>query len=264
MRFCRFEFAGRMDYGLIQGDDVQILAGPPFAGLRQTGASLRLADVRLRAPVEPPNLFAVGANYQTHIDETGATRPERPLIFSKPTTAVVGPDAPIVLPAVAPDEVDFEAELAVVIGRTARRVPPEGALSFVFGYACANDVSARDCQKKIDRQWTRAKGFDTFCPLGPWIETDLDPAALAVRLRLNGQTMQDGATATMIFTIPYLISYLSQAFTLLPGTVILTGTPAGVGMARRPPRYLRSGDVCEVDISRIGVLRNPVVAESAV
>jgi len=262
MRFCRFEYAGRTDYGLIRGEDVELLAGPPFSGFRKTGASLRLADVRLRAPLEPPNVFAVGANYRSHIEEMGGTPPERPLIFCKPTTAVVGPDEPVILPAMAPNEVDYEAELAVVIGRRAKGLSPGEALSAVFGYTCANDVSARDCQKKIDRQWTRAKGFDTFCPLGPWIETELDPANLRVSLRLNGETMQDGSTATMFFSIPYLVSYLSQAFTLLPGTVILTGTPAGVGAARKPPRFLRPGDVTEVDIAGVGVLRNPISAGS--
>lgn len=262
MRFCRFAQAGRTEYGAIEGDVVEVLAGSPFGGVRKTGVSLRLADVRLCAPVEPPNVFAIGANYQDHIDETGSTRPERPLIFCKPTTAVIGPEEPIILPAMAPDEVDYEAELAVVVGRIAKRLTPAEALGAVFGFTCANDVSARDCQKRIDRQWTRAKGFDTFCPLGPWIETGLDPTNLRVRLRLNGRTMQEGSTMAMVFSVPYLISYLSQAFTLLPGTVILTGTPAGVGMARKPPVYLRAGDTTEVEIGGIGILRNPVVADA--
>ena len=261
MRYCRCERAGHIHYGLIEGDDVALLDGAAFAGGRPTGERLRLAEVRLLAPVEPPNVFAIGANYQDHIDETGSTRPERPLIFLKPTTAVIGPDVPIVLPAMAPDEVDYEAELAIIIGRKVRNLPPEAAIGAVFGYTCANDISARDCQKRIDRQWTRAKGFDTFCPLGPWIETELSPAALPISLRLNGEVMQQGTTAAMVFAVPYLISYLSQAFTLLPGPVILTGTPAGVGMARKPPRFLRPGDTAEVTIDGIGALRNPVHAE---
>lgn len=261
MKYCRCERAGRIQYGLIEGDEVALLDGAPFSGGRTTGERLRLAEVRLMAPVEPPNVFAIGANYQDHIDETGSSRPERPLIFLKPTTAVIGPETPIVLPTMAPDEVDYEAELAIIIGRTARNLPPEAAIGAVFGYTCANDISARDCQKRIDRQWTRAKGFDTFCPLGPWIETDLSPADLPISLRLNGQVMQQGTTAAMVFAVPYLISYLSQAFTLLPGTVILTGTPAGVGMARKPPRFLRPGDTTEVTIGGIGTLRNPIRAE---
>ncbi|MBN2450605.1 MAG: fumarylacetoacetate hydrolase family protein [Lentisphaeria bacterium] len=261
MRFCRFEVDGRARYGRIEDDRIRVLEAPPFEGLRETNQSVALAEVRLLAPVQPPNVFAIGANYQSHIDESQATRPERPLIFIKATTAVIGPEAPIVLPRVAPDEVDYEGELAIVIGRRARHVAPEDALDVVFGYTCANDVSARDCQKRLDGQWARAKSFDSFCPLGPWIETDLSPAALTIRTRLNGSMMQDGTTAHMIFDCRFLISYLSDAFTLLPGTLILTGTPDGVGMARTPPVFLRAGDRVEVTVEGIGTLRNPVVSE---
>lgn len=214
-------------------------------------------------PVEPPNVFAIGRNYRAHAAETGARLPERPLVFQKATTAVIGDGVPIVLPKSAPDEVDFEAELAIVIGRRARHVTEEGALDVVLGYTCANDVSARDCQRD-DKQWARAKGFDTFCPLGPWLVTpdELDPDDCVIRSRLNGAIMQEASTSAMIFSCRQLISYLSHQFTLLPGTVILTGTPEGVGMARRPPVFLRAGDRVEVEIAGLGRLSNPVVRET--
>ncbi len=162
------------------------------------------------------------------------------------------------LPAAAPDEVDYEAELAVVIGRTARNVGKDEALDYVLGYTCGNDVSARDCQLRHDSQWARGKSFDTFCPLGPVIETQLDPENVRVCTRLNGELMQDGCTSDMIFSVRELVSYCSQQMTLLPGTVLMTGTPDGVGFARRPPVYLRPGDRVEVEIEGIGVLQNPV------
>jgi 2-keto-4-pentenoate hydratase/2-oxohepta-3-ene-1,7-dioic acid hydratase in catechol pathway len=213
------------------------------------------------APLAPPNVFAIGRNYRAHAKETGSEAPEQPLIFCKPTTSVIGPEDRIVLPAGAPSEVDFEAELAIVIGRLARNVPESEALSYVFGYTCANDVSARDCQRN-DKQWTRAKGFDTFCPLGPWIVTAdaLDPNDLRIVSRVNGETMQDARTSEMIHSPAKLVSYVSHQSTLLPGTVILTGTPAGVGMARTPPRFLRQGDEVAVEIEGIGTLINLVVA----
>jgi 2-keto-4-pentenoate hydratase/2-oxohepta-3-ene-1,7-dioic acid hydratase in catechol pathway len=216
-------------------------------------------------PVEPPNIFAIGRNYREHVAETGARLPEAPLIFEKPTTALTGHETDIVLPEAAPNEVDFEAELAIVIGRVARRVPREKALDHVFGYTCANDVSARDCQR-LDRQWTRAKGFDTFCPLGPWLVTadELQPDRLAIRSRLNGQPMQESSTSRMIFSCADLISYLSHQFTLVPNTVILTGTPEGVGFARRPPVFLRAGDRIEVEIEGIGTLSNVVRGSGAI
>ncbi len=170
-----------------------------------------------------------------------------------------GPGAAIVIPRVAPGEIDYEAELAVVIGKAARTVKAKDALGYVLGYTCANDVSARDCQRD-DGQWCRAKSFDTFAPLGPWIETELDARDLAIRCRVNGQTLQDARTSLLVFDVPYLIEYLSAGMTLLPGTVISTGTPAGVGFARTPPIWLHAGDTVEVEIEKIGILKNPVVA----
>jgi 2-keto-4-pentenoate hydratase/2-oxohepta-3-ene-1,7-dioic acid hydratase in catechol pathway len=212
-------------------------------------------------PVDPPNIFAIGRNYRAHAAETGAQLPEQPLIFMKATTALLADGEPIVLPAAAPGEVDFEAELALVIGRTARHVSESEALDYVLGYTVANDVSARDCQRN-DKQWARAKGFDTFCPLGPWLVTpdEIDAQRCRVRSRLNGTLMQDADTADMVFSCRCLISYLSQQFTLRPGTVILTGTPEGVGAARQPPVFLRPGDQIEVEVAEIGRLVNRVIA----
>ena len=173
---------------------------------------------------------------------------------------MTGPAAPIVIPKVAPAEVDYEAELAVVIGRPARHVSQDEALDHVLGYTCANDVTARDCQRN-EGQWARAKSFETFAPLGPWIETDFDPSDKQITGRLNGKVMQACSTSLMVFDVAYLISYLSKSMTLLEGTVIFTGTPAGVGFARKPPVFLKPGDVYEVEIAGIGVLRNPVVTE---
>lgn len=250
---------GKEQHGWLIDDRsaIPLMAGP-FEPQRVGAASVGV--VRLLAPIEPPNIFAIGLNYRRHADEQGAKLPESPLIFIKATTSLADPGAPIELPAPASAEVDYEAELAIVIGRTARRVSEADAFEYVLGYTCGNDVSARDCQKRIDKQWARGKSFDTFCPLGPWIipADALDPDRCAIRSRLNGRVMQDSNTSDMIFSCRTLISYLSHQFTLLPGTLILTGTPEGVGMARTPPVYLREGDRIEVEIEGIGTLASPV------
>jgi 2-keto-4-pentenoate hydratase/2-oxohepta-3-ene-1,7-dioic acid hydratase in catechol pathway len=215
-------------------------------------------------PCPPPNVYGIGLNYRCHAAETDRPAPEKPLIFLKASTAVCGPGDPIVLPAPAAAEVDFEAELAIVVGRRARRVEDADVADYVLGYTCANDVSARDCQKRLDGQWARGKSFDTFCPLGPCLVSpcEFDPSVADIMSTLNGQRMQAGNTADMIFSSRRLVSYLSHQFTLLPGTVICTGTPAGVGMARTPPVFLRAGDQITVAVAGIGELTNPVVAES--
>ncbi len=216
---------------------------------------------RLVVPVDPPNILAIGRNYREHAEEMKADEAlAEPLVFLKATTSVIGPDEPIVLPLSAPNEVDYEAELAVIIGRQAKNVGEAAALDHVFGYTCANDVTARDCQKRRDKQWARAKSFDTFCPLGPTIVTadELRPDALLIRSILNGRVMQEADTSALICSVPKLISYLAHQFTLLPGTVILTGTPAGVGAARTPPVFLRPGDEIAVEIEGIGRLSNRV------
>jgi 2-keto-4-pentenoate hydratase/2-oxohepta-3-ene-1,7-dioic acid hydratase in catechol pathway len=259
MKLARYvSAAGERGVGrLVDARRARPLVGELFG--RFTFADQPVEVQRFLPPVDPPNIFAIGRNYRAHVQETGARLPERPLVFIKPTTALIGDHDAIALPASAPQEVDFEAELAIIIGRTCRRVPEADALDHVLGYTCANDVSARDCQRN-DKQWSRAKGFDTFCPLGPWLVTpdEIDPQDCPVRSRVNGELMQDGNTSAMIFPCPSLISYLSHQFTLLPGTVILTGTPDGVGFARQPPVFLRDGDQVEIEIEGIGKLTNPV------
>ena len=214
-------------------------------------------------PVQPPNIIAIGANYAAHCRESGrhVELQDHPLVFIKATSSLAAHGDTIRLAPCNPDEVDYEAELAVVIGRAACRVAEADALDYVLGYTCANDVSARDVQLRIDRQWARGKSFDTFCPIGPYLATGVqDIASCRIRLFLNGELMQDQPASDMIFSIPRIIAHLSASMTLLPGTVILTGTPSGVGMARQPPRYLRAGDTVEVDIDRIGRLVNRVMA----
>lgn len=262
-RFARVALGDRVSYARVDAElHVELLDGTPFGDHRPTGERHPLTDVRLLAPVQPPNILAIGLNYRAHAVESGAAIPERPVLFIKANTAVCGPYDPIMLPRIAPDEVDYECELAIVIGKTARHVPPEVALDYVLGYTCANDVSARDCQLRLDAgQWSRGKSFDTFAPLGPWIETDLDPDRAEIMSRLNGREMQHSSTDDLVFDCAHLVAYLSEAMTLLPGTVIMTGTPSGVGFARKPPVFLRAGDVVEIEIAGIGVLRNPVIAE---
>ena len=229
----------------------------------------RKAEVaRLLAPIAPTAIFCIGLNYRRHAEETGAKIPEFPVVFMKSPGAVQNPDGPIVLPRrLRSDEVDYECELAVVIGRTCKNVRREQALDFVLGYTCANDVSARDWQGKWGgSQWCRGKTFDTFCPLGPALVTTDEipnPNPLAIKTILNGQAVQDWNTDDMIFDVPTLIEFLSGSTTLLAGTVILTGTPHGVGVARKPPLWLKAGDSITVEIDQIGKLTNPVVDEKA-
>ena len=264
MRIARIEYNdGKQRYAVKDGAEFRLLDGDPFAEIRLTGESVPEADARLQAPAAPRQIVAIGLNYRAHAREGGENAPEAPVIFVKTPNTVIGPDAPIVLPAMAPDEVDYECELVIVIGREAKNVPEADADKFILGYTCGNDVSARDCQLRLDRQWARGKCFDTFAPLGPWIETDVDPGNLRIRSRINGETMQDANTADMIFPPRFLVSYISRCMTLFPGSIIMTGTPAGVGFARKPPRFLREGDVVTVEIEGIGTLANPVVREQS-
>jgi len=221
------------------------------------------AGVRLLPPIpDPPKLICMGLNYRDHAAETGAKIPSEPVLFSKFATALIGPEAPIVLPSVS-QKVDYEAELVLVVGRKGRHLTAATALEHLAGYTVGNDVSARDWQLEKDgRQWLAGKTFDTFAPLGPWLVTAdeiADPQGLGIRLRLNGQTMQDSSTKQMIFPAAEAVAYISQVVTLQPGDLIFTGTPPGVGMARKPPVWLKAGDVVEVEIDGLGVLRNPVV-----
>jgi 2-keto-4-pentenoate hydratase/2-oxohepta-3-ene-1,7-dioic acid hydratase in catechol pathway len=256
MRIARFSLGGEVGYGVVSpdGQNVARIAGHPFGGqepdIRLAGPSAPLADARLLAPVLPTKVVAAGRNYAEHARETAANGPAEPLIFLKPSTAVCGPGDPIVRPVRLSRRIDFEGELAVVIGRVCRDVPPGRAGDVIFGYTCANDVTARDLQQS-DGQWARAKGFDTFCPLGPWIETELDPSDLELTTTVNGEIRQRARTSAMVHDISALISYVSQVMTLLPGDVLLTGTPAGIGP-------LAKGDEVHVTVEGIGTLRNPV------
>ena len=236
-----------------------------FSGLTPTGEEARIAQVL--APLQPTAIFCIGLNYRRHAAETGAALPEWPVLFMKSPGALQDPGGPITLPtALASEQVDYEGELAVVIGRRCRNVSRDEALQAVAGFTCGNDVSARDWQKQWGGgQWCRGKTFDTFAPLGPVLvplEELADPLALGLRTTLNGAIVQEGNTSDMIFDVPTLIAFLSGSTTLLPGTVIFTGTPEGVGMAATPPRWLRPGDVVSVEIEGIGSLTNPVVVET--
>lgn len=259
MRIARFIWHNAVRYGMVEGNEIRALTGDPFgpegaAGLHRGAALAPLSAVQLLAPCAPKTILLVGRNYAAHIQELAHEVPAEPLISQKPTTGVIGPEAAIVHPTRLSQDVQFEGELAVVMGRLCHGVEGAEALDYVLGYTCANDVTARDLQSR-DGQWTRAKGFDTFCPLGPWIETELDPNDLRITTRLNGELQQDARTETMLFPVARLVSHISQFVTLAPGDVVLTGTPAGVAA-------MQPGDVVEVEVERIGILRNRVVAEA--
>jgi 2-keto-4-pentenoate hydratase/2-oxohepta-3-ene-1,7-dioic acid hydratase in catechol pathway len=268
MRLIRYQDRqGKTGWASEQADGSALaLAGSPLQSLALTG---RKADVaKLLAPVEfpPPVIMCIGANYKRHIEECNAPVPPHPVLFVKNPGAVQNPDDPIWLPVGLKSEmVDYEAELAFVIGRTCKNVKADQALDYVLGYTCANDVSARDWQRNGGGgQWCRGKGFDSFAPLGPCLVTADEipnPNNLRIQGRLNGKTVQDSNTSDMLFDIPTLIAFLSGSTTLLPGTVILTGTPSGVGMAKEPPVWLKPGDDYAVEIERIGTLANPVLLE---
>ena len=271
MRIARFAHGSEVGYGIVEDvqpdgataggvpdPDTLVLAellGHPFGigdePVRLTGSRYPLADVRLLAPVLPSKVIAIGKNYADHVREMGGEPPPEPVIFLKPSTAVIGLRDPIVYPAELSERVDFEGELAVVIGRLCRQVPAARVPEVIFGYTCANDVTARDLQAR-DGQWARAKGFDTFCPLGPWIQTDIDPADLELTTVVNGEIRQNARTSQLLHGVTALISYVSAVMTLLPGDVLLTGTPAGVGP-------LKEGDEVSVSIENIGTLTNGVI-----
>lgn len=256
-------------------------SGPEYAALDSQGAARQISgDIfadflvtdrvmtpgKLLAPIQPPNILCIGLNYRKHAQEGGRGTPERPVLFIKPTSTLQNPGDPIEIPVkLASTEVDYECELAVVIGKRCKNVTRARALDYVLGYTCANDVSARDWQQRFGgSQWCQGKSFDTFCPLGPVLVTRDEipnPNSLRLRTILNGNVMQDWNTSDMIFDVPTLIEFLSGSKTLLPGTVILTGTPHGVGFARKPPVFLSSGDSVSIDIEKIGTLTNPVIDE---
>jgi|YNPNPStandDraft_1061719.scaffolds.fasta_scaffold07541_2 2-keto-4-pentenoate hydratase/2-oxohepta-3-ene-1,7-dioic acid hydratase in catechol pathway len=253
MRIVRFQAQGSAHYGILEDDSsIARLSGPPFHGTQRTQERFRSDDVRLLAPCEPSKIVGVGLNYRDHAEELGMELPQEPQLFLKPETSIIGPYQQIRYPSMA-RRVDFEAELAIVIGAYAKKVPVEDAARVILGYTCFNDVTARDLQFK-DVQYTRAKGFDTFAPIGPWIETDLDPLGLTIESYLNGERKQHSSTACLLFDPCALVSYISHIMTLRPGDVIASGTPAGVGP-------MKPGDRIEVRIERIGSLVNEVVDE---
>lgn len=268
MKLATFTHNGRTRIGIIEGDTIQIVAWQDnMRQLVRRGISpsktyerVPLAEATLQAPLMPGKIVAIGRNYAEHAAELGNELPERPVIFAKFPSTVIGQGVPITWRTSITTQVDWEAELAVVIGKHAKDVSEEDALNYVYGYSVANDVSARDLQLRIDSQWTRGKSLDTFCPLGPFIVTRdeiADPQNLNIKTTVNGKTMQDSNTKHMIFSVAHLISFCSQNFTLEPGDLIITGTPSGVGDGRKPPRYLSDGDVVAVSVEGIGEVSNP-------
>lgn len=257
MRIARFTVGEEPQFGVVEGEGPEafvatVLGDPLYQGVEPTGERVALEEVRLLAPVIPRSkVVCVGRNYADHAAEMGGDPPEEPLLFLKPNTSVIGPGDPISYPRLS-QEVHFEGELAVVIGRICRDVPAARAREVVFGYTVGNDVTARDLQRR-DGQFTRAKGFDSFCPLGPWVETDVDAGDLALTTSLNGEPRQQGRTSQMIFDVPTLIAHITSVMTLLPGDVLLTGTPAGVGP-------MQPGDEVAVTVEGIGTLHNKVVS----
>ena len=257
MRIARFSASGEVAFGIVEGPGedpadlvVAVATAHPFAPLQLTGEQLPLSSVRLLAPVLPSKVVCIGKNYADHAAEMGSEAPASPVVFLKPSTSVIGPGDAIQLPRNS-ERVDHEAELAIVIGRLCREVPRERAHDVILGYTCGNDVTARDHQK-ADGQWTRGKGHDTFCPLGPWVETELPPD-VAVRCRVDGELRQDGRTSQLLHDVPAVVEWVTAFMTLLPGDVILTGTPAGVGP-------LTAGSSVSVEVEGVGTLTNPVVA----
>jgi 2-keto-4-pentenoate hydratase/2-oxohepta-3-ene-1,7-dioic acid hydratase in catechol pathway len=260
VRIARFSFNGAVSFGVVEGpgaDPADLVVAPieghPFAPFTFTGERHRMTDVRLLSPVLPSKVVCIGKNYADHIAEMGGAAPEDPVVFLKPSTSVIGPGDPIVLPRNS-THVDHEAELGIVIGRLCREVPRGRAHDVILGYTCGNDVTARDHQKH-DGQWTRGKSHDSFCPIGPWVETELDVSDVRVQCAVDGVVKQDGSTKELIHDVPAIIEWVTAFMTLLPGDVILTGTPAGVGP-------LAAGNAVTVLVEGIGPLTNPVVGRA--
>ena len=252
MKLVRFLSQGRPACGIWNGDEIAELDGDFFTPFKTLKACHAASGVALLAPCSPSKVVAVGLNYRDHAKELGFPIPEAPVIFLKPPTAVIGPGEAIVYPGMS-SQVDYEGELGIVIKNLTSRIAPEDAFDHILGYTCANDVTARDLQKK-DGQWTRAKSFDTFCPIGPWIETDANPDDLLIETYLNGERKQSSRTSQFIFKTDYIVSFISHVMTLYPGDLIITGTPAGIGP-------MKPGDEVEVRIERIGTLKNSVIAD---
>jgi len=263
MRIAKIKVDGtRTTYAVVEEGFYRAIEGDIFGSLKITNEEIPQERAKLLAPVNPLQIVAIGLNYRKHAEESGFPIPDAPVIFIKTPNCVVGSGDPVLLPKMAPNEVDYEAELVIVIGKQAKNVSEQEAFDYILGYTCGNDVSARDCQIRLDKQWARGKSFDTFAPMGPWIETELDADHLSIKMILNGEALQDSSTSDMIFSCSQLVSYISQCMTLYPGSIIMTGTPGGVGMGHKPPLWLKEGDTMTVEIEGIGGLTNPVKKES--
>ena len=250
MKIVRFSLGKKTGYGILDNQTIKVIQGNPFQNIQYSGVVHKLSDVKLLAPCVPSKIVCLGVNYRSHAGEMNSQPPSSPLIFLKPTTAIIGPEDKIIYPEMS-RRVDYEGELGVVMKKKTSHVSPQDALVYVLGYTCFNDVTARDLQK-LDGQWTRGKGFDTFAPFGPCIETELNPANTPIETYLNGELKQKSNTTELIFPLNEIISFISHVMTLLPGDIIASGTPGGIG-----PMY--PGDMIEVKIAPIGVLRNYVV-----
>ncbi len=250
MKFIRAEINGESFYAILDGLYVRRLSCAPYESVEEDGRVYTLKEVKLLPPAEPSKIVAVGKNYRAHADEMGEGQPEEPLLFLKPSTSIVGDGDDVVYPAVS-HRLDYEGELGVVIGKKCHAVKPGHSGEVIFGYTCLNDITARDIQKAVS-QWTRGKGFDTFCPIGPHIENDLDPSHASIETRVNGAVRQHSTIDCMTHDIDKLVCYITECMTLLPGDIIATGTPEGIGSMQR-------GDIVEVEIEGIGVLHNRIV-----
>jgi 2-keto-4-pentenoate hydratase/2-oxohepta-3-ene-1,7-dioic acid hydratase in catechol pathway len=260
MNIVRYKTDRKPQYGIVEGQQLFPCSGDPFTGLTKGRKVLDLSSVKLLSPISPPNVVCVGLNYRGHAKEAGVDFPPKPLIFLKATTSVCGPGDPIVLPLHDPEKIDYEVELAIVIGKKAKCIPGANVSEVILGYTIANDVSNRSAQFQ-ESQWARGKSYDTFCPLGPTIVTDLNADNLNLTCKIDGKMMQASNTSDMIFSTYQLVSYISECMTLLPGTVILTGTPEGIGFVRKPPVFLKEGQRVDCEIEGIGILSNPVVGQ---
>ncbi len=249
MKIIRFSFGNKTSYGVLDKETIKAITGNPFKVIKYSGTKYKLSDVRLLAPCVPSKVVCLGLNYRSHADEFKLEYPKIPILFLKPPTAVIGTEDDIIYPGMS-HRVDYEAELGIVIKKRASHVSPQDAPDYILGYTCFNDVSARDLQKP-DGQWTLSKGFDTFAPIGPCIETEANPSNMPLAAYLNGELKQKGNTANLIFPVAEIVSCVSYAMTLLPGDVIATGTPSGIGP-------MKPGDIIEIKIDPIGVLRNYV------
>jgi 2-keto-4-pentenoate hydratase/2-oxohepta-3-ene-1,7-dioic acid hydratase in catechol pathway len=246
MKIIRYGIGSKTEYGILEGERIQVIDGKPYPQIKKLNQFHTLSEVKLLAPCEPTKVVAIGLNYHSHAKEVGQPAPAEPIMFYKPSSSVIGPEDKIYNPGST--RVDYEAELGVVIKALAKKVSEKDAMKYVLGYTCFNDVSARDWQKN-DSQWSRAKGSDTFSPIGPWVETAIDPGKVVLEAYLNGERKQHVNTSDLIFGVPALVSYITRFITLFPGDVIATGTPAGIGP-------MKSGDVIEIKVEGIGTLRN--------